>query len=183
MLYIFYKNKWKARFPSLDPDQAPVFILGGEAAPFLGCPARSSPQAPLLTLKPMALTREQHPLPATASTPPHLRAAPTPHNDTASAPPYSKSPGFSFRVSGRRPGARREKAAGTPIPGAQGAPPPQALALSGRHLLRRCTPHRPGPGWSLAPAPLSWGAAWGTRARGGEGALTSNPEPRPAHCC
>lgn len=38
---------------------------------------------------------------------------------------------FSFRVSGRCPGARRETAPYTPIPGAQDAPPLQTPALSG----------------------------------------------------
>ena len=117
-----------------------------------------------------------------APTPPHLRAAPTPHSDTANAPPYSKTLGFSFRVSGRRPGARREKVAGKPIPGAQDARPPQARALSGSPApgAERSTPPRP---WLQSGSPSHLGRCSVNAGEGGEGALTSNPEPRPSHCC
>lgn len=89
MLYIPLKINAKVRFPSLDPEQVTAFITGGKTAP------RMSSEIPtprvLLTLKPATLTSKQHPLPAAAPTPPHLRAAPTRHSDTASAPPYSRS--------------------------------------------------------------------------------------------
>lgn len=61
----------------------------------------------------------------------HLRAAAALHSDTTSAAPSSPNPGFFFRVSRLRPGARREATPDGPILSVQDAPPAPSKALSG----------------------------------------------------
>lgn len=65
--------------------------LSREVRQPLGCQAKCPPQARLMTLKSVALTSKQHPVPAAPPTLLHLRAAPTLHSDTASTLPYSQS--------------------------------------------------------------------------------------------
>lgn len=89
-------------------------------------------QTPPLLLEPAFHSHPQQHLRAAAPpTPPHLRAAAALYNDTTGTAPHSPNPGFSFRVSRRRPGARREAAPDGPILSVQDAPPLQAGALSG----------------------------------------------------
>lgn len=110
----------------------------------------------------------------------HLRAAAAAlHSDTTSPAPHSPNPGFFFRVSRRRPGARREATPDGPILSVQDAPPPQTKALSGDR----------GPGGGSAPRPdlscnpdLSGNRcrSWRRSART-ENPVRSTPVPRPAH--
>lgn len=84
-------------------------------------------------------------------------------------------------MSCRRPDARREKVAGAPIPGAQ-TPRPAGPGSQ----------WQPRPGGALRPALATAGVAIPTSPLGGcrvdvgvgrQEALTSNPEPHPAHRC
>lgn len=123
---------------------------------------------------------QQHPKAAAPPTPSHLRAAAAAlHSDTTSPAPHSPNPGFFFRVSRRRPGARREATPDGPILSVQDAPPPQTKALSGDR----------GPGGGSAPRPdlscnpdLSGNRcrSWRRSART-ENPVRSTPVPRPAH--
>lgn len=114
--YTPFKNKWKSRVFFLGPSKH--LPLSREVRHPIGCQGKSpTPSATTdAAVHGPHLSAAAHSLPSTPPTLLHLRAAPTLHSDTDSAPPDSQSQ-LLLPVSGQCPSARWESA---PNPGCPG---------------------------------------------------------------